>query len=517
MVKKKKKVSWIVACFLMGFILLNWSFAVAAEPTGEIVYSSHHGSWYTRVAYDPHTALGGASTTLRSLAFDGLIVKDGKGDIVPALAESWKIAADRLTVDFILRKGVTFHNGDPFSAQDVKFSIERAMREDLQFVYGAEFRRNIASVDIVNDYHVRIRFKKPYTAFLERLYETAIVPKAYLEKVGDAGFAAKPVGTGPFRVVNFTRDRVFECEAVQNHYRKTPFAKKFTLRNIAEYSTRVAMLKTGEVNFIALPSSLIPSVKKDPNLKVLFNRHCLVHSLAFFDLAYPEDSPFKDPRVRKATSLAIDRKGIGTNILSDSHEPWGSFLAPYHLGYDASRNIPDPYDPKKAKQLLAEAGYANGFDTVLVGHPGYRLAYEAMQQQLKDVGIRAKLRIDESGTWASTFVAGKYHGIGYAPGPYWSGVKHPGIATEVHVTGTWSHNLATPAAKKAMDSVMMASGDKAIAASARELDKILLKEMRRIPLWSVHQPFGAGPKIEEFGGVPNLQHPTGFEFTKVKE
>ena len=517
MVKKKKKVSWIVACFLMGFILLNWSFAVAAEPTGEVVFSPHHGSWYTRVAYDPHTGLGGASYSLRSLAFDGLITKDGKGAEVPALAESWKTAADHLTVDFILRKGVTFHNGDPFSAQDVKFSIERAMREDLRFVFGAEFRRYIASVDIVNDYHVRIRLKKPYAGLTERLYGTAIVPKAYFEKVGEAGFAAKPVGAGPFRVVNFTRDRVFEVEAVQNHYRKTPFVKKFTIRNVAEYSTRVAMLKTGELDFIALPADLIPNVKKDPNLKIFWNRHCLVHSLAFFDLAYPEDSPFKDPRVRKATSLAIDRKGLGDKTMFGSHEPWGSFLAPYHLGYDASRNIPDPYDPKKAKQLLAEAGYANGFDTVLVGHPGYRLVYEAIQQQLKDVGIRAKLRIDEAGTWSSTFVAGKYRGIGYAPGPYWSGITHPGVAAETHITGTWSHNLATPAVKKAMDSLMMASGDRAIAEGARELNNILLKEMRRIPLWSVHTPFGARLKIEEFGGFPGLQHPMGFEFIKVKE
>jgi peptide/nickel transport system substrate-binding protein len=517
MATKKRKMSWKAASFLMVFVLSAGSFALAAEPKGEVVYSPHHGSWYTRVAYDPHTGMGGASVTLKSLAFDSLTTKDGKGADVPALAESWKIAADQLTADFTLRKGVTFHNGDPFSAKDVKFSIERAMREDLRFVFGAELRRYIASVEIVDDYHVRIHLKEPYAGILERLYGTAIVPKGYVEKVGDAGFAAKPVGAGPFRVVNFARDRLFEVEAVQNHYRKTPFVKKFTIRNVAEPATRLAMLKTGETDFIALPAAHIPSVKKDPNLKIFWNRHCLVHTLAFFDLAYPEDSPFKDPRVRRATSLAIDRKGIGTNILHGSHEPWGSFFAPYHPGFDASRNLPDPYDPEKSKQLLAEAGYANGFDTVLVGHPGYRPTYEAIQQQLKDVGIRAKLQIDEAGSWASTFVAGKYRGIGYAPGPFWSGITHPGVAAESHVTGTWSHNLAIPAVKKAMDSLMMASGDTAIAEGARELDKILLKEMRRIPLWSVHQPFGASSKIEEFGGFPGLQHPMGFEFLKVKD
>jgi peptide/nickel transport system substrate-binding protein len=517
MKKKKRKIVWLTTSFLTTLIFSSGSYTLAAAPKGEVVYSPHHSSWYTRVAYDPHTGMGGASYTLKSLAFDSLTTKDGKGANVPALAESWKISADQLTMDFTLRKGVTFHNGDPFAAKDVKFSIERAMREDLRFVFGPELKRYIASVDILDDYHVRIRLKEPHPGLLERLYGTAIVPKGYFEKVGDAGFAAKPIGAGPFKVVRFVRDTIFEVEAVENHYRKTPYVKKFTIKNVAEPSTRLAMLKTGETNFIALPAALIPNVKKDPNLKIFSNRHCLVHCLAVFDLAYPEPSPFKDARVRKATSLAIDRKGIGNNILHGSHEPWGSFFAPYHAGFDAGRNIPDPYDPKKAKQLLSEAGYANGFDTVLIGHPGYRPTYEAIQQQLKDVGIRAKLQIDEAGTWASTFVAGKYHGIGYGSGPFWSGVTHPGVAAESHITGSWAHNLISSEGKKAMAALMMAIGDKAIAERTRELDTILLKELPRIPLWSVHQLFGASSKVEEFNGFPGLQHPMGFEFMKVKD
>ena len=517
MAKKKKKGLWIVVCFLMIFILLNGSFAVAAEPKGDVVFCSLVGSWATRAAYDPHTALGGSSRTPQCLVFDGLVTKDDKGADQPALAESWKIAADWSAADFSLRKGVPFHNGDPFTAKDVKFSLERAMREDLQFVWGAEFRRNIKSIEIVDDYHVRIHLKGPFPGLLDRLQTTAIVPKNYLEKVGDAGFAAKPVGAGPFRVVKFGRDRFFEVEAVQNHYRKTPFVKKFTLRTLAEPSTKLAMLKTGEADLVCLNATQIPAVEKDPNMKIFWSRHVFLMTLAVFDLAHPEDSPFKDPRVRRATSLALDRKGITKGLGHGAWEPWGTFLAPYHPGFDAPRNIPDPYDPKKAKQLLAEAGYANGFDTVLVAHPNYRELFEAIQRQLSDVGIRARLEVPEHGTWTSTFVAGKYRGIGYAPGPYWSGITHPGVSGQTHITGTWSHNLATPAVKKAMDSLMMAIGDRAIAERARELDKILLKEMPRIPLWTVHQAYGAGRKIHEFPTVPGLQHPMGFEFLKVKE
>jgi peptide/nickel transport system substrate-binding protein len=412
---------------------------------------------------------------------------------------------------------VTFHNGDSFTAKDVKFSLERAMREDLQFVFGPEFRRNIKSVEIVDDYHVRIHLKEAFPGIMDRFVLTAIVPKGYVEKVGDAGFAAKPVGAGPFRVVKFSRDRFFEVEAVENHYRKTPFVKKFTSLNLAESSTRLAMLKTGEADLACLQATHIPVVEKDPKLKIFWSRNTYLMTLVFFDLAHPEDSPFKDPRVRRATSLAIDRKGITKALGHGAWEPWGSYLAPYHPGFDASRNLPDPYNPEKSRQLLAEAGYGMGFDTVLVAHPNYRAAFEAIQQQLRDVGIRARLEVPEHGAHASMFVAGKFRGIGTGTGPYWSGITQPGVAGQTHITGTWSCNLATPAVKKAMDSLMMAIGDTAIAECARELDKILLKEMVRVPLWTIHQAFGAAPKIQEFPGVPGLQHPRRFEFLKVKD
>jgi peptide/nickel transport system substrate-binding protein len=517
MATKKRKMSWKAASFLMVFVLSAGSFALAAEPKGEVVFCSLVGSWATRVAYDPHTALGGSSATLMSLGFDGLITKDDKGAFQPALAESWKIADDWSAADFRLRRGVTFHNGDSFTAKDVKFSLERAMREDLQFVFGPEFRRNIKSVEIVDDYHVRIHLKEAFPGIMDRFVLTAIVPKGYVEKVGDAGFAAKPVGAGPFRVVNFSRDNFFKLEAVENHYRKTPFVKKFTLRNVAEPATRLAMLKTGEADLIALHATNIPVVEKDPNLKIFWSKNTYVMTLVFFDLAHPEDSPFKDPRVRRATSLAIDRKGITKALGHGSWEPWGSYLAPYHPGYDASRNIPDPYDPEKSRQLLAQAGYAKGFDTVLVAHSNYRAAFEAIQQQLKDVGIRARLEVPEHGSHASTFVAGKFRGIGAGTGPYWIGITHPGVAGESHITGTWSHKLTTPAVKKAMASLMMAIGDKAIAERARELDKILIQEMVRVPLWTIHQALGATPKIKDVYLVPGVQHNQGFEFLTIKD
>jgi peptide/nickel transport system substrate-binding protein len=513
----EKKIFFILAGGVMVLFLALGSLAVAAGPKGEVVLVSVVGSWATRVAYDPHTSIGGSSSTLTTLGFDGLATKGDKGEYQPALAESWKIADDWSTADFFLRKGVTFHNGDPFTAKDVKFSLERAMREDLQFVFGPEFKRNIKSVEIVNDYHVRIHFKAPFAGILDRFILTAIVPKNYIEKVGDAGFAAKPVGAGPFRIVNFSRDNFFTVEAVENHYRKTPYVKKFTLRNVPEPGTRSAMLKTGEADLVVLSAVNIPALKSDPNVKMFWSKNTYLKTLVFFDLAYPEPSPFKDPQVRLATSLAIDRKGITKALGHGAWEPWGSYLAPYHPGFDPSRNVPDPYDPEKARQLLAKAGYAKGFDTVLVSHPAFRDAFEAIQQQLKEVGIRAKLDVPEHGAHAKAFVAGKFRGIGCGTGPYWNGIRHPGVAGQTHITGTWSHNLATPAIQKAMASLMMVLGDKAVAERARELDNVLHQEMVRVPLWTLHVPYGAGPKIQEMRVIPGIQHPQGFEYLKLKE
>ncbi|MCK9275283.1 MAG: ABC transporter substrate-binding protein [Syntrophales bacterium] len=510
------KVFSVAAALIAGLTAYPGS-PVQAAPKGEVVFVQATGSWEMRTAFDPHTAIGSSCTTLISLAFEGLVTKDEKGILRPALAESWKIADDWSRIDFFLRKEVKFHNGDSFSAQDVKFSLERAMREDMRFVFGPEMRRNIESVEIVDEYHVRLNLKAPYPAFFDRSFEyLAIVPKAYIEKVGDQGFAAKPVGTGPFRVVKFEREVFFEVEAVENHHRQTPHIKKLTVKVVPEHSTRLAMLKTGEADLIGLSAIHVPLVKRDPKLRVLWNQHTFLPTMVFFAVSQPGDSPFKDPRVRLATSLAIDRKGIADAVGHGALTPWGSFLAPHHPGFDPEQK-PPAYDPEKAKKLLAEAGYANGFDTVLTSDPTIKEWFEAMLQQLADVGIRAKMDTPEHGTWAASFVGGKFKGIGYGSGPWWVGRSHPYVALESHIIGTWSHNLATPEVKKTMGELLNATDNEAIAKSARQVDEILLEQKMRLPLWSYHTPLGAGPRIKEFPGAPGVVFPIGFERLQINE
>jgi ABC-type transport system substrate-binding protein len=521
----KKKAVFIPVICMMALLLTVCSFTPAIgqgkgiTPQGKLVYVSDQNSFEFRKAFDPHTAMGGSTCrTLTSMVFDSLVTKDSKGDFQPALAESWEIAKDWSSISFKLRKGVKFHNGDPFTAKDVKFSIERLMRDDLRFVYGAEVKKIISKIEILDDYNVRIRVNNPYPGFLDRCGggAVAILSKNYLEKVGDDGFAAKPIGAGPFKVVKFERDISVDMVAVENHYRKTPYVKNLRLMVVPEASTRLAMLKTGEVDFIIASPSQIPLLTKDPNINLMWGKHTYVITLMFADLSYPEDSPIKNPLVRKAISLAIDRKAIA-DAFHGHIEPWGSYLAPYHPGFDPKLNKPDPYNPAEAKKLLAQAGYPNGFDTVITYTTTRKEFFEAMQGQLKEVGIRAKLDCLEYGTWIKSYVAAKQRGLCYGSGPWWSGFKSPHAGLHSHIVGMWSHKMATPGIIKAMDKLEQATGTKEIAEAARTLDDTILKSTIRLPLWSVHYPYGIRKRVVEYPGVPGVAHPLGFEFLKISE
>lgn len=275
------------------------------------------------------------------------------------------------------------------------------------------------------------------------------------------------------------------------------------------------MLKTGEADFMMSSTEHIPLIEKDPNLRIIWSKHTYCVTMVFFDLGHPEDSPLKDRRVRQAVSYAIDRKGIADAIAHGAMEPWGSFLAPYHPGFDPNRK-PDPYDPEKAKKLMAEAGYTKGFDTILTSHPNLKSRFEPMLQMLNEVGIRCKFNVPEAGTWSKTFVASNFRGIGFGSGPWWVGRGHPAVALQSHITGTWSHKLNTPAIMAAMKKTELAVGDKAIGEAAKELDDTIFKELVRLPLWSSHVAYAVRPTIEEYLGVPGVVYPMNFEFLKLK-
>src|SRR5687768_13233442 len=234
---------------------MTWAVHVSLAPT-----------WF-----DPgeHT---GIITIMKVLyAIHDALVKPMPGNaMAPSLAESWSAAKDGLSYEFVLRKGVVFHNGDPFTAEDVKFSFERYKGAAAKLL-----KERVAAVEIVDPHRVRFRLKEPWSDYLT-FYATPasgagwIVPKKYVEKVGDEGFKRAPVGAGPFKFVAFNPGVELTMEAFPDYWRKAPQVKKVVMRSIPDESTRAAALKAGEVDIAYLFGGPIGAeIKKTAGLKLV--------------------------------------------------------------------------------------------------------------------------------------------------------------------------------------------------------------------------------------------------------
>jgi len=513
---KRKTLPLMLSCLVVVVLLVSFStVAEEKDSRGKVTFAGWTGiGWQKWI--DPHTDIPNGSIPTVNLIWDSFVTKDGSGKYIPALAESWEIAGDWSKMDFHLKPGVEFHNGEPCTAEDAVFSIQRLMGKDCVHFFKKEMNENIDRLEIVDDHHLRIHLKAPYPGFLQRSFENmAIVPKDYIAKEGDDGFAAKPVGAGPFKFVEFNQAELYlKVEAVKQHYRQTPFIGALVFRSVPEAATRLAMLKTGEADVIHLDAAHIQPVQKDGKLRIVWGKYNNCIDLTAMDLVQPEATPWKDKRVRMAASLAIDRNTIADRIFHGSAEPWGSYLPPYMPGYDPSYK-PDPYDPEKARKLLAEAGYPQGFDTVVTGDPSTKTWIEPVVAQLSEVGIRARLQIVELGTFVDQCRLAKLKGLACMPIPWWAGRDHPGVAWISTAISGWTVAVATQEMKDAVFRVQQAVGTEAIAEEARNTEKLFHDLYQRILLWAVHNPFGVGQRVELFEPVPGMVHPVGFDRLKL--
>jgi peptide/nickel transport system substrate-binding protein len=310
--------------------------------------------------------------------------------LAPCLAESWTASEDALTYEFVLRTGAKFHNGDDVTAEDVKFSFER-YRGSARHV----LKDRVAAVETPDVRRVRFKLKEPWPDFLTYYVEATgagwIVPKKHVERVGDDGYKKGPIGAGPYRFVSFTPGLELTLEAFDQYWRKTPSVKRLVLRAIPDETTRLAALKRGEVDIVySIRGELAEELArtKGLTLKPIITRG--THWLYFADQWDPR-SPWHDQRVRCAAGLAIDRETINQALMLGHSKLSGSII-PDIFEYYWQPPAPT-YDPAKAKQLLAEAGYPKGFDAGEFNCDGAlaNLA-EPVLNNLQQVGIRTKLR-----------------------------------------------------------------------------------------------------------------------------
>jgi peptide/nickel transport system substrate-binding protein len=341
---------------------------------------------------DPSLYASGADLIVVENWGEWLLNKAPSGELTSGLVTSWKVSPDGKKMECTLRKGVKFHSGDLFTTKDVKFSFERgrtknsSVKQDLQ---------SVERLEIIDDYHFNFHFKQPDVQFItRRLGNIPIVSEDYHKRVGEETFSKQPSGTGPYKMVSYRPGEYVDIEGFEEYWGKKPPVKKARIYFVPEETTRVAKLMAGEVDLVqSVPFTALAEFRKSSNFKLLKLETNAPTSAIAFGSKNPK-MPWYDKRVRLAVAHAIDCKSILHDILQDNaiHLPG---VAPGEVGYDPELKA-YPYDPKKAKALLAEAGYPNGFNMNLTFPIGGKVSMnneiaQAIASYLEAVGIRTNL------------------------------------------------------------------------------------------------------------------------------
>ncbi|MBA2449942.1 MAG: hypothetical protein H0V51_18115 [Chloroflexi bacterium] len=355
--------------------------------------------------FDPHLTVGRNTQIFVANVFDGLTARDEKANVIPALATEWK-PLDRTGWQFKLRQGVKFHNGDEFNAESVKFTVERAINPETKSTISSEVG-TIAGVDIIDPYTVNINTKQPDIMLPNRLgelYGGMLSPK-HTGATDAASLATKPNGTGPYRLTDWVKNERLVLEANPDYWRGPAPVAKITVRPILEDAARIAALQAGEVDFVGnVPYERIEELKGNTNLAV----KTVSTPRVFFIAIDPRQKPFDDVRVRQALNYAVDAEAIVKTLYLGYAKRLATVVSQAGTGYDASVQ-PYPYDVAKAKALLAEAGYPNGFSTELDAFTGsiadHSKAAEAIAEFLRKAGVDVKLNMFEFGAFGPRRVA----------------------------------------------------------------------------------------------------------------
>ncbi|MBI1847714.1 MAG: hypothetical protein HYR86_12170 [Candidatus Rokubacteria bacterium] len=363
----------------------------AAAPAGEVKI----GLAAEPNTFDPHLTVGRNTQIFIVNVYDGLTARDAQGHLVPALAESWKRLSPT-TWQFALRRGVKFHNGDDFNADCVKFTLDRATSPETKATISSELS-TIASTEIVDPFTVNVITRTPdflLPVRLGELFGLMLSPK-HTAAMGKEAIATRPNGTGPFKLVTWSKNDQMVLEANEGYWRGAPKVKKIVVRPILEDAARVAALQAGEVDLISpIPHARIAELKRSDKLVIKTIAAPRIFHVTI-DVRRP---PFDNVKVRQALNHAVDVNAI----LKSLYFGYGTRLATVvdkgALGYDPSVQ-PYPFDPGRAKALLAEAGFPNGFEAEFDSFTGsiadHAKPAEAIVGYLQKVGLKIKQNVFE--------------------------------------------------------------------------------------------------------------------------
>jgi peptide/nickel transport system substrate-binding protein len=467
---------------------------VDAAPEGQVTWGIHVSlvpTWF-----DPAETTGIVTPFMVMYALHDALVKPLPGNpLAPSLAESWSASEDGLSYDFVLRQTATFHNGEPVTAEDVKFSFERYRGASHEMM-----KNRVATVEATDPRHIRFRFKQPWPDFLT-FYGSAtgsgwIVPKKFVEKVGEDGYKKEPIGAGPYKFVSFNPGVELVLEAFEGYWRKTPSVKRLVLKSVPDESTRLTALKRGEIDIAYnIRGELAEELQRTPGL-TLKPVYAPLPAWLYFPEQWDPKSPWHDERVRRAAGLAIDSKTINEAL---------------SLGYSRITNsiIPDSfefywkpptavYDPIKAKELLAEAGHPNGFDAGEYSCDGsFANLGEAVLNNLHAVGIRAKFRPLERAAFLDAYTNKKLKNIIQAQSASF-GNAATRIEAFVVKGGTYAYGnyLDIDALFRQQEAEL---DNKRRAATLHKIQQLVNERAIFAPIWQFAILEGVGPRVGESG------------------
>jgi peptide/nickel transport system substrate-binding protein len=445
------------------------------------------------------------ASVVASHLFDTLVERDQNLKIVPALAEELPKLVGPTTWEVKLRRGVKFHNGEEFNAESVKWSLERVktgLRASSNF-------RPIEKVDIVDPYTVRVQTSKPWPIFptiMTSRQASMYPPKAYAGK--DSAFISKnPIGTGPYKLVRWSKDEEIVLEANDQYWRGAPKIKTVVFRPIPDDAVRVAALQNGEVDVaVNIPPHLANIINNHP--KIFLSTAPSIRTLQLMFVTHEYDAqhkligPYKgvtaDKRVRQAIAYALDVDEIIKGVLDGKAMRTATLLTPLHFGYDPALK-PIRQDLGKVKQLLTEAGFPGGLELTLNSPQGRYVrdkeVAEAVTGQLTKAGIKTQLKTFEFVSYLNTLV------YVHKPGPVWligwgtGTVDAETVYGPLFRTGSNLGNYHNADFDGMVDQAQTQMDEKQRLATYHRINKLWIDDMPAVPLYQQLDLYGASKRL----------------------
>jgi peptide/nickel transport system substrate-binding protein len=492
----------LCAALAVALVALAAPVSAPAAPEGKVVIAQ---------GVDPSSldAMNQQETPASVVAthiYDTLVERDQTLKVVPALAvELPKLLAPTVW-EIKLRKGVKFHNGEDFNADSVKYSLERVKEPSMR---GSSNFKPIDRVEIVDPYTVKVHTTKPWPIFVVALTQPQAAmypPKAYAGK--DSPYISKnPIGTGPYRLVRWSKDEEILLEAVPNHWRGPARIKNVVFRPIPDDAVRVAALQNGEVDVaVNIPPHMANIIANHPKIYLTTAPSVRTIQLMFYTAQYdtqnklvgPYQGPTVDKRVRQAITLALDVDEIIKGVLDGKAQRVATMLPSMHFGYDPSLK-PVKQDVAKAKKLLAEAGFPNGLEIQLNSPQGRYVrdkeVAEAAAGQLTKAGIKTTLKTFEFVNYLNNMVyvhkAGPVWLIGWGQGM----MDAEGIYVPLFHTGSLLSNYHNPDFDGMVDQAQTMMDEKQRLAQYHRINKLWLDDQPAAPLYQQIDLYGASKRL----------------------